>query len=290
MLNTKQEKKSRYMLIEGIVSIFLNILLFIYKYIIGISLGSLAIIADAWHTLSDCLSSVIVVVGGGYSKKPADTEHPFGHGRIELITSFVIGLMLMFVGSSFIVEAIKNIFEQNIPNFDNKAIGVMLVSIVSKEALAQFAFFGYRKTGAFSLSADAWHHRSDALTSIVILIGILFGNAFWWMDSALTFVVSLIILYAAFDVLKRAIKPLIGEALSDGLLESIKNIVFQYGGKADTTHHFHLHRYGDHVELTFHIRFEQNTTVYDAHNVVTKIEAAIKEKLDIESTIHIETE
>lgn len=290
MLKTRQEQKSNYMLLEGVISIFINIALFIYKYVVGLSLGSLAIIADAWHTLSDCLSSIIVVIGSFYSKKPADLEHPFGHGRAELITSFLIGIMLMFVGYSFGFESIKNFISKNVANFDNRAIGVMLVSVVSKEALAQFAFFGYKKTEAYSLYADGWHHRSDALTSIIILAGIFFGGSFWWMDSVLTFLISLIILYAGFDVIKSAVKPLIGETLNNDLIDSIKGIVLEYDGKADTTHHFHLHKYGEHVELTFHVLFERNTTVYDAHNTVTKIEVAIREKLNMEATIHIETE
>jgi len=290
MSKARQEQKSNYMLVEGLVSIFVNIALFIYKYVVGLSLGSLAIMADAWHTLSDCLSSVIVVIGSFYSKRPADQEHPFGHGRAELITSFLIGVMLIFVAYSFGLESIKNFISKNVANFDNRAIGVMLVSVVSKEALAQFAFFGYRKTDAYSLYADGWHHRSDAFTSGIILIGILFGGSFWWMDSALTLLISLVILYTGFDVIKNAVKPLIGETLNDELIDSIKDIVLEYGGKADTSHHFHLHRYGEHAELTFHVRFEQNMTVYDAHKIVTKIEVAIREKLNMESTIHIETE
>ena len=290
MSKARQQTKSNYMLVEGIASILINITLFIYKYVVGMSLGSLAIMADAWHTLSDCLSSGIVIVGSIYSKRPADQEHPFGHGRAELITSFLIGVMLIFVAYSFGFESIKNFMSKNVANFDNRAIGVMLVSVVSKEALAQFAFFGYRKTDAHSLYADGWHHRSDALTSIVILIGIVFGGSFWWMDSVLTFLISLIILYAGFDVIKGAVKPLIGETLSDDLIESIKNIVSDCGGKGNTTHHFHLHRYGEHAELTFHVLFDGNVTVHDAHEVVTKIEIAVKEKLNMEATIHIETE
>ena len=97
----KNEIKSKYMIIEGIVSVVVNILLFAFKYAVGIFSGSLSIIADAWHSLSDSISSIIVIIGGIFSKKPADKEHPFGHGRIELITSFIVGIMLIFIGYTF---------------------------------------------------------------------------------------------------------------------------------------------------------------------------------------------
>ena len=103
----KNEIKSKYMIIEGIVSVIVNILLFAFKYTVGIFSGSLSIIADAWHSLSDSISSIIVIIGGIFSKKPADKEHPFGHGRIELITSFIVGIMLIFYRLYFFCRSYK---------------------------------------------------------------------------------------------------------------------------------------------------------------------------------------
>lgn len=105
-MNMSNEKKSKYMIVEGVVSVIVNILLFVFKYAVGLMTGSLSIMADAWHSLSDCISSIIVIVGGIFSKRPPDKEHPFGHGRIELITSFVVGIMLVFIGYTFLSEAI----------------------------------------------------------------------------------------------------------------------------------------------------------------------------------------
>ncbi|WP_085765216.1 cation diffusion facilitator family transporter, partial [Brachyspira hyodysenteriae] len=289
-MNTSNEKKSKYMIIEGIVSVIINILLFAFKYAVGLLTGSLSIMADAWHSLSDCISSIIVIIGGIFSKRPPDEEHPFGHGRIELITSFVVGIMLVFIGYTFFSEAIQNIMDKKSASFTTMAIVAMIVSILVKELLAQYSFWGYRKSGSKSLYADAWHHRSDSVTSIIILVGILFGKSFWWLDSVLSILVSLVIFYAAFDVIKSSIKPLIGEYPSEETIDSIKKIAEEMN--IDNTdlnlHHFHIHTYGDHSEITFHMRFPKDMTVFDAHSKATLFENAIRERLSIEPTIHIE--
>ena len=278
------------MIIEGIVSVIINVLLFAFKYIVGMLTGSLSIMADAWHSLSDCISSIIVIIGGVFSKKPADKEHPFGHGRIELITSFIVGIMLVFIGYSFFSEAIKNILNKKTASFTIIAIVAMIVSIVVKELLAQYSLWGYRKSGSKSLYADAWHHRSDSITSIIILVGILVGKNLWWMDSVLSILVSLVIFYAAFDVIKSSIEPLIGEYPSEDIIKDINSIVNELNINNDNSnlHHFHIHTYGDHTEITFHMRFPKDMTVEEAHDKVSVLEKSIRDKMNMESTIHIE--
>ena len=282
------EKKSKYMIIEGIVSVIVNILLFVFKYAVGLFSGSLSIIADAWHSLSDSISSIIVIIGGIFSKKPADKEHPFGHGRIELITSFIVGIMLIFIGYTFFAEAIKNLLNKRTANFNKAAIIAMIVSIIIKEILAQYSFWAYRKSGAKSLYADAWHHRSDSITSIIILIGILIGKNFWQSDAILSVLVSIVIFIAALDVIKSSVQPLIGEYPSKEIINKIKNIADELNLNGESLHHFHIHIYGSHAEITFHIRFPKDMTVFEAHNMATVFENAIREKLSIEATIHIE--
>ncbi|MEI0593367.1 cation diffusion facilitator family transporter [Brachyspira pilosicoli] len=289
-MNISNEKKSKYMIIEGIVSVIINVLLFAFKYIVGMLTGSLSIMADAWHSLSDCISSIIVIIGGVFSKKPADKEHPFGHGRIELITSFIVGIMLVFIGYSFFSEAIKNILNKKTASFTIIAIVAMIVSIVVKELLAQYSLWGYRKSGSKSLYADAWHHRSDSITSIIILVGILVGKNLWWMDSVLSILVSLVIFYAAFDVIKSSIEPLIGEYPSEDIIKDINSIANELNINNDNSnlHHFHIHTYGDHTEITFHMRFPKDMTVEEAHDKVSVLEKSIRDKMNMESTIHIE--
>ena len=166
----------KYIAQEGWISIMTNLLLFGVKYWAGIVSGSIALIADAWHTLTDSVSSVIVLIGGKLSSKPADEEHPFGHGRAEHIAAIIIGMLLALVAFDFVLSAIEKFNSGEGGRFGTIAIVVTVLSIVGKEALAQYAFWAYRKTGSSILKADAWHHRTDSLSSIVILVGILVGK------------------------------------------------------------------------------------------------------------------
>ena len=290
MLNIEQKKQSKYMVLEGSISIIVNIVLFVFKYIIGISTGSIAIIADAWHTLSDCVSSVIVIIGGIYSKKPADKSHPFGHGRIELITNFVIGIILLYIAYGFAKDGIIKFISKGSTQFGLSSLIIIIVSIVIKEALAQFSFWAGKKVNSISLISDGWHHRTDSISSIVILIGIFFGKYFWWIDSVLAIIVAIIIFITAIKILASTFSTMIGEEPKPEIIENIKKIAESMSGiNEETFHHFHLHRYGSHTEITFHMYFPRETSVYNAHNAVTKLEDKIREDMSIEATIHIES-
>ena len=278
----------KYVIQEGWISIFTNLLLFGLKYWAGIVSGSIALIADAWHTLTDSVSSVIVLVGGKLSNKPADEEHPFGHGRAEHIAAIIIGVLLAIVAFDFILNAVERFNSRSPGNFGLIAIIVTIVSIVVKEALAQYAFRGYHKTGSSVLKADAWHHRTDSLSSIVILFGILFGKYYWWIDSLLAFIVALMIAYASYEILSKEIKSLLGESIDPELMEEIKQEVAVLFEREVFIHHFHLHQYGHHNELSCHIKLPANMPLNEAHAICTRIETRINEKFGLTTTIHPE--
>nr|WP_320117078.1 cation diffusion facilitator family transporter [uncultured Marinifilum sp.] len=280
--------KSNWAEVEGWLSILGNVVLFILKYWAGVVTGSIAIIADAWHTLSDSLSSVIVLVGAKISKKPADEDHPFGHGRADLISAFVIGILLLLVAFDFIIESYHTLRDGETSQFGSIAIVVMIISIVLKELLAQFAYRGARKTKSKVLKADAWHHRSDAISSLVILVGIFLGKYYWWIDGALGMAVALMIGYAAYEIIRDSIHSLLGESPEQELLDDLKKICERVYPHGLNPHHFHVHNYGDYTEVTFHIKLPHDMTIKDAHDIATKIEDEIKEKFGFVSTIHIE--
>ena len=273
---------------QGWISIFANGLLFISIYWVGIISGSVALMADAWHSLSDSLTSIIVILGAKISSKPPDKEHPFGHGRAELIASIIIGVILGLVGFEFAKESVLKLVNKEGVLYGRSAIWVMAISIGVNELLAQYAFWVGRKTGNPSLKADGWHHRSDALSSIIILTGIFFANYFWWIDGLLGFVVSLLLFHAAYDIIKDGTNPLLGEKPEKDLLNKLKTIANESSGIDTHLHHVHVHRYGDHVELTMHIRLPKEKTLQEAHAIADKIEADILSKLHIEATIHME--
>lgn len=273
---------------QGWISILVNGLLFLAKYWVGIITGSVALLADAWHSLSDSLTSIIVILGAKISSKPPDKEHPFGHGRAELIASIIIGVILGLVGFEFAKESIAKLANKEGVVYGNAAIWVTAISIFVNEMLAQYAFWVGRKTGNPSLKADGWHHRSDALSSIIILVGIFFSSYFWWIDGVLGFIVSLLLFHAAYDIIKEGTNPLLGEIPDDKLVNNLKAIANEISGMETHLHHVHVHRYGEHVELTMHIKLPKATTLEFAHQIADDIEVKIAEELNIEATIHME--
>lgn len=273
---------------EGVVSIILNVLLFVLKLWAGIVTGSIALIADAWHTLSDSISSIIVVVGVKLASRKPDKKHPFGHGRWEQIAALAIAFMLAFIAYNFFVDSIARFRSHNIVKYGTIAIVVTVVSIILKEALAQYAFYVAKKSDSLSVKADGWHHRTDALSSVVVLAGIIFSEQFWWTDSVLGMIIALIIFYAAFKIAKEAVAKLLGEepdkTLTDKITEAVK---IAYGNDLHL-HHFHIHNYVTHQELTFHIKLESSFTIEKGHQIATNIESIVYEQFGIIATIHIE--
>jgi cation diffusion facilitator family transporter len=269
------------------VSISVNILLFFLKLWVGLITGSVALLADAYHTLTDSLSSAIVIFSGWLSRKPADDKHPFGHGRSDLISSVIIGVLLALIGFEFLLKSVDQIRSGVGVNYGTAAIVVTLLSILVKELLAQFAFWAGRKNNNTILKADGWHHRSDALSSIIILIGIFCSSFASWIDGALGIVVTLLIFYASWEILNDSASRLIGETPDRNLLREIYVIIDKTGLDVQP-HHFHLHRYGDHIELTFHLTMDADLTLEKAHEKAHLIEHELRDQLGIEATIHME--
>lgn len=274
--------------LEGHIAIWGNIILFAFKFWVGMVTGSVAIMADAWHTLSDSLSSVLLVAGIKVAERPPDQEHPFGHGRAEVVVTLVIGVMLAVIAFDFGWKGVEQLIHPVKVEYGWLGVLAMVITIVVKEGMAQYAYWGARKTGLGSLRADGHHHRSDAISSVIILVGIIFGGDYLWMDGALSLCVALIILHASWSVFADAANALLGAHPTPELEAQIRQICNETHGRDTDVHHIHLHRYGEHTELTFHLRFEKDTPLQTAHDWAHGIEKVIVEKLNMTSTIHVE--
>jgi len=282
------DKSSRLAYNEGVLSIVTNVVLFALKYWAGIVTGSVAIVADAWHSLSDSLSSLVLIVGAKVASKPPDKEHPFGHGRAELVASILIAALLGFVAYDFIIDSISKLKNNEDAIFGTLAITVTIISIIINEALAQYAFWAARKSGYSSIRADAYHHRTDAISSVIILVGILIGRYYWWVDGVMGIIVAIMILYAAYEILSESISRLLGEAPDAQLIKNL-NLSAEKVTELDLQiHHVHVHSYGYHKELTCHIYLPKTMTVDQAHDLSDDLEKQIKLDLDIIATIHVE--
>lgn len=285
---TNKIKKEKIILNEGRLSFLANILLFSIKLWAGIRSASAALIADAWHTLSDSISSIIIMIAAKVSGKKADEEHPFGHGRAELIAALIVGVLLCMIAMDFFIEGIHRLSDQQEAHYGLLAIIITLFSVIVKELMAQYAFYGYRKCKCLSLKADGWHHRSDAISSLVLLIGIIFGRYVWWADGVLTLIIAIMISWTAFQIIKDGVKPLMGEAPDENLLSYLTQTCNNVLKTDSNVHHLHLHRYGDHIEVTFHLNFPSEISLKEAHDLVTLIENKLRQERNIEATIHPE--
>ncbi|MFH1244975.1 MAG: cation diffusion facilitator family transporter [Candidatus Omnitrophota bacterium] len=274
--------------LEGIVSVIINTVLFVMKYGVGVATHSIAIIADAWHTLSDSLTSLVVIIGFKISAVKPDKQHPFGHGRAELVSAVIIATLLGVVGFGFLRESVNRFIRHETAVYSLAAFIIFIFSAGIKEWLARFSIALGRKINSQSLRADGWHHRSDAVASGLILLGMFANRYIWWVDSVMGIMVSLLIFYAAYDILRASVSTLMGEVPDEEFIALLKQAVGHNGISMGKIHHLHLHRYGEHVELTFHLKLPPEMPLLEAHSVADKLEKTIKKELNIEATIHIE--
>jgi len=276
--------------LEGWVSIAINIALFIAKFVYGTLYNSIAVVADSIHTLSDCLTSIVVVLGFWISYRPADREHPFGHGRAELIATIVIASMLIIIGVEFIQRSVGKLLSREGLTFSWALVAVLAASAAAKEALALWATALGRRYSASSLIADAWHHRSDAIASALLVIAILLGAPHWWLDGVLGVAVSTVIMATGAKIVLDASSELLGKAPSPKNVERLRDVVASVNPLIKDVHHIHMHRYGDHVEVTLHIRVDSGMSVREAHEIASSVEKKVKEVLGWEATVHVEPE
>ncbi len=281
-------KYSKYTKIEGTMSLLLNLVLFAIKYWAGMVSGSVAMIADAWHTLSDSVTSLVVLIGAKITEKPADEDHPFGHGRAELISTIIIGVLLAIVGVVFIHDSISKLKEHQPASFGTIAIVVTSISVVAKEIMARFAIRYGKKVNSTSMIADGWHHRTDALSSLLILVGIIFAKYYWWIDGALGIGVGIFIFITAYKILKDTISPILGESPDAELIENLDKLSIKISDNPLYIHHIHVHKYGNHTELTFHIKLQGDMNLVEANKITSKFVRLIRAELSMASTIYID--
>ena len=282
-------KFKKYGYFEGFLSIVVNISLSVLKFVFGSLLNSISLLADALHSLSDVITSVIVVFGFKISSKPPDEQHPFGHGRAERIVSIVVACLLIVVGFEFFKSGFVR-FRNPVPiRSDALVIAVLVGSILAKEFLYQVSLRLGRRINSASLRADALHHRTDAISTVLVLIGfVCFHFGLFSLDGLMGMAVALIIVYAGISIIVESGNFLIGQAPSSSLVDKIKDTAAKCDGVNDV-HHIHVHDYGGQLEVTIHVRLKSNIHLDDAHQKASEVEDAIKRCVPgAEVTVHLE--
>lgn len=265
--------------LEGWISIIGNILLFILKFFSGIYLNSISLIADAFHSLSDVLTSIVVILGFKLGGKPADSKHPFGHGRIEQIATLIIAFMLLIISYDLGRSSFERIIKPQRVSFNVLITVLMFISALFKEWMARFSIFLGEKINSSTLIADAWHHRSDAFASGLVAIGLIIINfGVYRIDGIMGLIVSLLLLWVSVDLIKNSSSFLIGEAPTQDIINKLKNIIFSIPGVLDY-HDISIHDYQSNKIITLHIVVDNNISAKDAHEIALKVQDSIKENI-----------
>ena len=264
------------------LSIFLNIALFGIKYWAGIVSNSVALLADAWHTLSDSVSSLAVLLGLKVSNIPADSKHPYGHGRAELIASLVVGILLAIVGFNFLGESVMKFQEKAVFNYGPVAIWVTVASVVIKEAMARYSIIIGKKIKSNSLKADGWHHRSDALSSVAVLLGVAgtFINPAWHiLDAFAALIVSFFIIKVGFDILRKTLREFTDTAPRPEIIEKLMQLSRTIDGVMDA-HDLRVRTSGGFYQAEIHIVVDGQLTVVQGHHIAKTVERCLTEEMD----------
>jgi len=274
------------------VGLFVNFILAAIKFIVGILGHSQAVVADAVHSISDMVTDIAVLVGVKYWSAPPDKDHPYGHWRIETIITGFIGLGLAAVAVGIGYNAIATLKDHCIETPKWIAIIGALVSIIVKELLYHWTVKVGRKVKSSALIANAWHHRSDALSSIPVLlaVGISVIKPEWaFVDRIGAIVVSLIILKVSWDIVFPALKKLSDSGVSGKETEQIRSLAMQVDGVKDA-HAIRTRDAGHGIFVDMHVLVDGNISVSEGHDISEKVRDEIINKghdvLDV--VVHIE--
>jgi cation diffusion facilitator family transporter len=280
--------RSRIGKLQGWVSVAVNAVLFVIKLVIGLMVGSISIMADAIHTLSDVVSSGVVIWGFMEAEKPADKEHPYGHGRAEYIATLIISVLLCVAGVEFIEASVKRILNPAPVNPAWWMIAVVVLTILVKELTARYAEFLSSKIASGTLQADAWHHRSDAISSLLVVVAMVAGRwGYYAIDGWAGLGVALFIIWTGIVIARSAVDDLLGKPPTEEELEELRRVAMKVDGVLGV-HDIAIHSYGKDKFASIHIEIDAKESPERAHDIAEKVELAVDERLGIEPTVHID--
>ena len=280
-----------------IIGSIVNVLLLVLKFVAGVLGHSSAMIADAVHSLSDFLTDIVVLIFVKISGKPQDKSHEYGHGKFETLALTIIGLVLVLVALGIISEGVSKIddfFEgQTLEAPGMLALWAAVASILMKEAVYRYSIIKARKLNSQALEANAWHHRSDALSSIGTLVGIggaiLLGQKWVILDPIASVIVGVFIGKVAFDLLKNGVGDLTDKALPESVEQEILNMVSEVENVGNP-HNLKTRRIGNHDAIELHIKMDGNITLTEAHDKATEIENLLRSKYGKETHVGVHVE
>lgn len=274
-----------------------NFLLLVFKFAAGILGHSAAMLADAVHSLSDFVTDVIVIVFVRISNKPQDKGHDYGHGKYETLATAIIGLLLLIVGFGILWNGATSIYTflrgGKLEEPGMVALIAAVVSIVLKEIIYRYTVAKGKKLNSQAVVANAWHHRSDVLSSVGTAVGIggaiLLGEHWRVLDPIAAVIVSFFIMKVAVQLLIPCVDELLEKSLPDEVEKEIEQALLSFPGVSEP-HHLRTRRIGSYCAIEVHVRMDGQITLEEAHNTATAIERKLKEMFGEGTLINIHVE
>lgn len=275
-----------------LISLLVNLALFIVKLLGGIAGNSQAVVADAIHSLSDLSTDFAVFFGYKFWSKSPDDDHPYGHGRIEAIITLFISVLLLFVAIGIGRGALEMVLGKHEHQTGWIAFWVALISVISKEILYKYTLIVGKKIRSSAVVANAWHHRTDAFSSIPVAIAVAASAvkpSLSILDPIAALLVSVFIVIAAWKIAKPAFKEIIDTGLPDSISRDIAAMAGKVDGVIDA-HDIRTRRIGSNYFLDMHIEVRGNISVRDGHDIAEDVRMMIEEKYEdiIDVLIHID--
>lgn len=266
----------------SVISIILNCLLTLIKFISGVISKSSAMISDSVHSLSDVLSTFVVIIGVKISNKKADSDHPYGHERIECVSAIILSGMLFIIGALIGINGIKNVTNSsNLVMSGVLALIASIISIISKEAMYQYTIRVSKKINSAALKADAWHHRSDALSSIGSFIGILGSRlGFKIFDPLASVIISLCIIKVSIDIFKDAIDKMVDKSCDKEVIDKVISVI-EKNESVKNIDDIKTRQFGNKAYVDVEISVDENLLLKDAHKVAEEIHNSVENEINI---------
>ena len=288
--NIEEEKtRNAYVYLASIVGILCNLILSIIKISVGFISGSVSITADGFNNLSDMASSIITMIGIKLANRPADKEHPFGHGRMEYLSALVVAFMVMLVGVQFVKTSFERILNPVAVSFEIIPFILLLILLLIKLWLSRFNKYMGLKINSTALKAASVDALGDVFTSSCVLISFLAAKfTALPIDGYVGLIVSAAILYAGYSLIKDTISPLLGEAPDEELVKKIKQGVLSYDNIIGV-HDLIIHNYGvGKCMASIHAEIPSNIDLVTIHEIIDSAEREISQKLNIYLVIHMD--
>ena len=266
----------------SIISIILNCLLTLIKFISGVISKSSAMISDSVHSLSDVLSTFVVIIGVKIANKKADSDHPYGQERIECVSAIILSGMLFIIGALIGINGIKNVTNSsNLVMPGVLALIASIISIISKEAMYQYTIRVSKKINSAALKADAWHHRSDTLSSIGSFIGILGSRlGFKIFDPLASVIISLCIIKVSIDIFKDAIDKMVDKSCDKEVIDKVISVI-EKNESVKNIDDIKTRQFGNKAYVDVEISVDENLLLKDAHKVAEEIHDSVENEINI---------